>query len=311
VRTRLRNFGVFSLSAIDLFASAMGAFIIISLILMPDYQKEVRLEGHFNYIEQLAREAEARLDESEQGMKERLEALRAAQTLHQQMQNEQEIITSEVAILQSKLADASQPPPPPPEAEPVTDPESSSLVTFRFLGLKTDKTKFLLMVDLNGYLGQYESLMEETVQRALDSLQPGFEFSVLAFQQVDSGPRFLHWPVNGELTPVSSQNRREANAFVRGLSGQYAGSSSLSAAFAEAFSSDAEAIILISDGLPNPSFNENLPPAALVREITLSNTGSKEIHAVMLGDYFKYRGTVEFMEALARANAGGFLALAQ
>ena len=59
MRTRLKNFGVFSLSAIDLFASAMGAFIIISLILMPDYQKEVRLEGHFNYIEQLAREAEA------------------------------------------------------------------------------------------------------------------------------------------------------------------------------------------------------------------------------------------------------------
>ena len=76
MRTRIRSFGVFSLSAIDLFASAMGAFIIISLILMPDYQKEVRLEGHFNYIEQLAREAEARLDESEQGMQERLEALR-------------------------------------------------------------------------------------------------------------------------------------------------------------------------------------------------------------------------------------------
>jgi len=28
-------------------------------------------------------------------------------------------------------------------------------------------------------------------------------------------------------------------------------------------------------------------------------------------DYFKYQGTVEFMEALARANSGGFLALAQ
>ena len=42
----MRNFGVFSLSAVDLFASAMGAFIIITIILMPDYQKEVRLEGH-------------------------------------------------------------------------------------------------------------------------------------------------------------------------------------------------------------------------------------------------------------------------
>jgi len=70
-------------------------------------------------------------------------------------------------------------------------------------------------------------------------------------------------------------------------------------------------MILFSDGLPNPNFNKDLPPAALVRDITLSNTGNKEIHAVMLGDYFKYRGTVEFMESLARANAGGFLALAQ
>jgi hypothetical protein len=29
-----------------------------------------------------------------------------------------------------------------------------------------------------------------------------------------------------------------------------------------------------------------------------------------VGDYFKYRGTVEFMESLARANSGGFMALA-
>lgn len=311
MRTKLKNFGVFSMSAIDLFASAMGAFIIISLILMPDYQKEVRLEGHLNYIEQLAGEAEARLEESEQGMRERLEALRAAQTLHQQMVSEQEIITSEVAILQARLAEARQPPPPAPEAEPIPEPETTNMVTFRFLGLKTEKTKFLLLVDLNGYLGQYETLMEETVERALESLQPGFEFGVLAFQQIDSGPRFLHWPESGELTQVNSRTRRAAGEFIHGLSGQYAGSSSLSAAFAEAFTRDAEAIILISDGLPNPAFNNNLPPGALMREITLSNTDNREIHAVMLGDYFKYRGTVEFMESLARANSGGFLALAQ
>lgn len=311
MRTKLKNFGVFSMSAIDLFASAMGAFIIISLILMPDYQKEVRLEGHFNYIEQLAREAETRLDESEQGMKERLEALRSAQTIHQQMLSEQEIITGEIEVLQERLAEASRPPPPPPEAEIIPEPVSSNLVTFRFLGLKTEKTKYLLMVDMNGYLGQYEALMEDTVARALDSLQPGFEFGVLAFQQVDSGPRFLQWPENGELVPVSHRNRVQANSFVRGLSGQYAGSSSLSAAFEHAFEGEAEALILISDGLPNPLFNKNLPPAALMRDITLANTGAKEIHAVMLGDYFKYRGTVEFMESLARANDGGFLALAQ
>ena len=49
----------------------------------------------------------------------------------------------------------------------------------------------------------------------------------------------------------------------------------------------------------------------LVRNITISNKRGKEIHAVTIGDYFKYRGTVEFMESLARANAGGFLALSE
>ena len=30
-----------------------------------------------------------------------------------------------------------------------------------------------------------------------------------------------------------------------------------------------------------------------------------------VGDYFKYRGTIEFMESLARANGGSFLALSE
>lgn len=312
MRTRLKSFGVFSLSAIDLFASAMGAFIVISLILMPDYQKEVRLEDHFKYIEALAREAEARLDESQQGMKDRLEALRSAQTLHEQMRSENEIISGELTTLDAQLTAAKrQPPPPPPEAEIVEEPEASNLVTFRFLGLKTDKTRFLILIDMNGYLGQYEPLMEKTVRRALESFQPGFEFSLLAFQQIDSGPRFLRWPVDGSLAVMNARNRAEANAFVRGLNGQYGGSSPLSEAFEIGFESDAEALILISDGLPNPAFNKNLPSAALVRDITLSNTHGKEIHAVTIGDYFKYRGTVQFMESLARANSGGFLALSQ
>lgn len=312
MRSRLKSFGVFSLSAIDLFASAMGAFIVISLILMPDYQKEVRLEDHFRYIEALASETEARLNESQEGMRERLEALRAAQTLHERMRSEQEIVSGELATVQSQLAAARrQPPPPEPEPEAVPEPEPANLVTFRFLGLQTEKTKFLIMVDLNGYLGQYEALMEKTVRRALESLQPGFEFGIIAFQQVDAGPRFLRWPEGGGLVPMTPRNRAAANAFTRELAGQYAGSSPLADAFDRAFASEAEAIILISDGLPNPAFNENLPPGALVREITLANTTGKEIHAVTVGDYFKYRGTVEFMEALARANSGGFLALAQ
>ena len=113
------------------------------------------------------------------------------------------------------------------------------------------------------------------------------------------------------MAEMNGSNRAEAMRFVRQLSGSFEGSSSLQKAFEVAFASPAEAMILISDGLPNPTYNGGLPPRALIQDIVLKNTQDREIHAVTIGDYFKYKGTVDFMENLARANSGGFLALAQ
>ncbi|GMR15594.1 MAG: hypothetical protein BMS9Abin30_1228 [Gammaproteobacteria bacterium] len=308
----MRNFGVFSLSAVDLFASAMGAFIVITIILMPDYQKEVRLEGQLEYIESLVGQTEALVNDTEAGINSMQDSLSAAQIRQLELQAEQEIISSELETIAAQLqARKDQPPPPPPSPLETEEESQSKLVTFRFLGLKTDKTRFLIMIDMNKYLAKYDALILKTVSRALSSLQAGYEFGILGFQQVDSGPRYYRWPENGSLAQMTRRSRAEALRFVRRLSGKYAGASSLQSAFKEGFASPAEALILISDGLPNPDFNGNLPPRALVQDIVLSNRQKKEIHAVTVGDYFKYKSTVEFMENLARANSGGFLALAQ
>jgi hypothetical protein len=167
------------------------------------------------------------------------------------------------------------------------------------------------MVDMNKYLAEHQVLVARTVQRALESLKPGYEFGILGFQQLDSGPVYHRWPDNGELAAMSSSNRARALRFVRQLSGQFQGSSSVRGAFRQAFASSAEAFILVSDGLPNPTYNNGLPPRALIQDIVMSNTQAREIHTVTIGDYFKYKGTVEFMENLARSNSGGFLALSQ
>ena len=312
MRTRLRNLGVFSLSAIDLFASAMGAFIIITIILMPDYQKEVRLEGHLAYIESLAGQTEAVLNDTELGVEATLNALATAQTRQLELQAEQEIMSSELETINALLQAHNDEPPPPPPSPVETEAElGSNLVTFRFLGLKTDKTRILLLVDMNKYLSEHQALVVRTVARALDSLKSGYEFGILGFQQLDSGPRYHRWPEGGELAEMNGSNRAEAMRFVRELSGRFEGSSSLQKAFELAFAGPAEAMILISDGLPNPTYNGGLPPRALIQDIVLKNTRGREIHAVTIGDYFKYKGTVDFMENLARANSGGFLALAQ
>lgn len=312
MRSRLRNLGVFSLSAIDLFASAMGAFIIITIILMPDYQKEVRLEGHLNYMDSLAGQTESLLNDTELGVEDIQESLSTAQARQLELLAEQEIMSSELETIRAKLqARMEEPPPPPPSPVETEDELGSNLVTFRFLGLKTDKTKIMLLIDMNKYLGEHEALVARTVARALDSLKPGYEFGLLGFQQLDSGARYHRWPENGGLIAMNRSNQAKALRFVSQLTGKFAGSSSVRDAFAQAFASPAEAIVLISDGLPNPAYNNGLPPRALIQDIVMSNTRDKEIHAVTIGDYFKYKGTVEFMENLARANAGGFLALAQ
>lgn len=312
MKSRRRNFEVYSLSAVDLFASAMGAFIIITIILMPDYQKEVRSQGDLEYLEELAGKTEAMLDETEEGSKNILKALLAAQTRHQELQAEQEIVSSELETINAEQqARHDQPPPPPPSPVVTPEKEGSNQVTFRFLGLKTDKKRILFMVDMNKYLADYESLVQNTVIRGMESLQSGYQFAILGFQQQDHGARYYRWPANGSLANMSDQTRSEAKGFLGRLSNDFEGSSSLLSAFREAFQSQADAIVLISDGLPNPAFNENLSPGSLVRAITVSNTRSVEIHAVTIGDYFKYRGTIEFMESLARANSGAFLALAE
>lgn len=312
MRSRLRHMGVFSLSAIDLFASAMGAFIIITIILMPDYQKEVRLEGHLAYIEALKGQTEAILNDTEVGVTSLNEALTTAQRREMELQAEHDIMSSELETIRAKLQARNEEPPPPPPSPVETEEElGSNLVTFRFLGLKTDKTRILLLVDMNKYLSDHEALVARTVVRALDSLKSGYEFGILGFQQLDSGPRYHRWPENGGLAPMNSANRAQAQRFLSQLAGQFEGSSSLRDAFAEALETTAEAIILFSDGLPNPAYNGGLPPRALIQDIVLSNTRGIEVHSVTLGDYFKYKGTVEFMENLARANSGSFLALSQ
>ncbi len=311
MRSRRRNFEVYSLSAVDLFASAMGAFIIITIILMPDYQKEVRSLGDLQYLEELAGKTQAILDETEEGSKDILEALLAAQTRQQQLQAQHDVISSELETLNAQQqARNDEPPPPPPSPVDTPDKKGSNQVTFRFLGLKTDKTRILFLVDMNKYLAGHESLVRRTVVRAMESLQSGYEFAILGFQQQDSGPKYFRWPADGSLVDMTDQSRSDAKGFLSGLSRKFEGSSSLIDAFNVAFQGPADAIILISDGLPNPAFNNNLSPGGLVRSITVSNSKAVEIHAVTVGDYFKYRGTIEFMESLARANAGSFLALA-
>lgn len=314
-----REVNVFSLSAVDLFAAAMGAFALLAIILLPYYQKEIRELTPENAISDLLRAAE---DSSVETVEKRkaLEAKRAASTQAvSDIRSEAENLLAELraaeAALKEKQAQAIRAiPVPEPEPEERPAPQDSpepALVSFRFLGMKTSQDDITIALDMNRCMAGHERSINRAIERIIDSLQDNHALQILGFQQTDTGPRKQSWPPGGGLRNINAQGTQaQAKQFANRLTGQFGGSASMLDAFEALLRGQGDAIFLVSDGLPNPRANNGLSPTRLSREITRMNNGRKEIHTVVVGNYFDYEGTVEFMEDLAARNGGQFMALA-
>lgn len=313
-----RDIEVFSMSAIDLFAAAMGAFALLAIILLPYYQKEIQEITPDNAISDLLRAAEDSQIETVE-KKKALQAKRsaAAQNVSDVKSEAQKLLAAlraaEAALLEKKAAAVPIaipiPEPDPIEEKPAPTPEKAK-VTFRFLGMKTMKDDIVMALDMNRCLGGHEESVKKATSRVINSLQDNHALRIVGFQQTDSGPRTRIWPSSGTLKRISSSSRREATNFASNLTNSFGGSASMLDAFTKMINGPGQAIFLVSDGLPNPRANNGLSPNRLVQEITRLNGGRKEIHTVVVGNYFDYDGTVEFMESLAQRNKGQFMALA-
>ena len=315
-----RDTNVFSLSAVDLFAAAMGAFALLAIILLPYYQREIRENTPENAVSDLLRAAETSSEETVEKRKA-LESQRAksAQNVSDIKSDATEVLArlkaAQDALKEKQaLAEAKAIPRPEPTPEPkpaVVETPSKSTLTFRFLGMKTAKDDVAIALDMNRCMGGHEETVARAVTRIIDSLQDNHALSMVGFQQTDSGPRTVSWPPGGgQRNIVSAGAQSDAKRFAESLTRQFGGSASMLDAFNTLLNGPGDAIFLVSDGLPNPRANDGLSPERLVRRLTQLNNGRKEIHTVVVGNYFDYDGTVEFMEDLAAANGGQFMALA-
>jgi len=310
-----REIEIFSLSAIDLFAAAMGAFALLTIVLMPFYQKEIRERTPENAIADLLRAAENSVVATEEQRKA-LEAKRSAAASNvSAIKSDAETLlaklrAAEAALLEKKAnAEPVVVVPEPIEKKPGPK-KQDAVVSFRFLGMKTRKNDIVIALDMNRCLGGHEASVNRAVERIISSLQEDHSLQIVGFQQTDRGPNTQNWPGGSRLQRINGQSRAQAISFSERLTGQFGGSASMLDAFEKMINGPGEAIFLVSDGLPNPRANNGLNPNQLARRITQLNAGRKEIHTVVVGNYFDYTGTVEFMEQLAERNSGQFLALA-
>jgi len=317
-RRASREIEVFSMSAIDLFAAAMGAFALLAIVLLPYYQNEVIERTPDNAIAELLRAAEDSAVEAVIKKKALAEKRSAAAANVSDIKSDADKLLARLRAAEAALKEkqAAAAPPAVPEPEPIEekpaplDIPKKSLVTFRFLGMNTTKDDIVIAMDLNKCLGGHEASVEKAVSRIVESLQDNHALKIVGFQQTDAGPRTRAWPSSGGLRNVNANSQRDAKAFAKQMTGQFGGSASMLNAFESLLNGPGQAIFLVSDGLPNPRVNDGLSPNALARRISQMNGGRKEIHSVVVGNYFDYEGTVEFMETLSQSNNGQFMALA-
>jgi hypothetical protein len=308
VRIPDRDTAVFSTSAIDLFASALGAFILLVMLLFPYYrhagpddsfartqavmEKRRLSQGQLDDLktkqEQLQSELE-QLSEANMGREAQISRLRKALM----------DINSQLAALPVDIT----------EPEVITpEPEPKALthgVEFSILGIASEVKSFVIVVDMSGSMLQYEDLMVESVLEILKPLDETNKFAIVGYH---GNPQPVLWsfPTGNKLLPATKENLELAEAFTHSLVRKFVGSTPTHFALQAALEYPSSAVILMSDGEPNT------PPGFIIENITqLNQFRQTEIHTVAIGDYTHNRNLVLFMQTLARLNGGDFVGVSR
>lgn len=308
MRRPSRDTTVFTTSAIDLFASALGAFILLVMILFP-YYRNAGDDDAFSRTQEI--QEKRRLASGE--IAELLAARETAQSEVQDLDEANRGIEAALSRLREKMADiktqlAAEPVvAPEPVEEIVEDPEPEALVAgveFSILGLATEAKSFVIVVDMSGSMLSFTELMIKSVLEVLDPLDGSNEFAIIGYQG-NPAPVLWTYPDRG-LVQGTAANLDAAREFTRSLARRFSGSTPTHYALLSALQYPADAIILMSDGEPDNS------PGFIIQDIaTLNRYENKEIHTVAIGDYTQNRGLVLFLQSLAQQNNGDFVGVSR
>ena len=302
-----RDTTVFSTSAIDLFASALGAFILLVMLLFPYYQN-AGTDQAFAQTEAIMEQRRLAAGKAEEMMSTAEELQSELQRLERANEGMEESISvkrEQLARLERQIASI-----PVPDPSPVPEPEPEPVaieygVEFSILGLATEARSFVILIDMSGSMINYADLMIGAVNDLLAPLDERNEFAIIGFQ---GNPEHVLWrfPASTSLVRATPENLDLAHEFTGSLSRRFFGSTPTFFALQAALEYPASAIILMSDGEPNS------PPGFIIENISsLNQYRQTEIHSVAIGDYTHNRSLVLFMQSLSRLNNGDFVGVSR
>jgi hypothetical protein len=309
VRIPDRDTAVFSTSAIDLFASALGAFILLVMLLFPYYrhagpddsfartqdimEKRRLASGQLEDMKALQEKLQSELDQltkANQGREQHISRLR----------KELMDIKNQLAAIPADITEPVEIVTPEPEPKALTHG-----VEFSILGIATEVKSFVIVIDMSGSMLQYEELMVRSVLEILKPLDETNQFAIVGYH---GNPQPVLWsfPNETKLLPATEENLKLAEAFTHSLVRNFVGSTPTHFALQAALEYPSSAVILMSDGEPNS------PPGFIIQNISeLNQFRRTEIHAVAIGDYTHNRNLVLFMQTLARVNGGDFVGVSR
>jgi len=316
MRSNRRNVSVFSISALDLFAAALGAFILIVLVLFPYY----KLGGTDQSMEELEELVKKRrlVASSTQSEMSQIRAIQAEIRLldkqYRTTETEMSTIEDRLKEVQKQTAEIEIPDPPPlprpdpepiPEPNPVVEPPRSTNqgVEFSILGLATTKKEVAIVVDMSGSMKSHRGNVERALNEILDVMKPDNRFAIIGYR---GGPSYDTFPRSGNFTRADAGTISQARGFVSGLSRKFGGGTPTQAAMVRALNMRPEAVILISDGAPDDG-----TPGEIIANVSNRNRGRAEIHTVAIGDYTQDKALTIFLQELANRNRGDFVGRAR
>ncbi|WP_427453620.1 VWA domain-containing protein [Litorimonas sp. WD9-15] len=313
MRSKRRSIAVFSISALDLFAAALGAFILIVLVLFPYY----KLGGTDVSMEELEEQVRKRRFAAESEQTD-LSAIRAIQSeirlLNKQYLTTETQMSETEAKLQEVLKQMAEVeiPDPQPQPEPVPDPEPivepdppepprsiNRGVPFSILGLSTDKRDVVILVDMSGSMQAHRQNVVQALNEILSQMKPDNRFAIIGYR---GGPTFDSFPNNERLVRADAVTLDRARRFVDNMPSNFGGGTPTQNALIRTLNLKPEAVILISDGQPDDG-----QPGRIVQNVTSRNRGRVEIHTVAIGDYTSDKALTIFLQELANRNRGEFV----
>jgi uncharacterized protein YegL len=267
MKLRLREPNIFSMSALDLFASALGAFMLLAIIALPHFGKT-----HWLDDETLL----AKLDDERAG---RAEAERQRDEAEAQSQKLKDALEES----QKALADAKR--------------------RTTLLGIETKARRIVLVVDLSGSMNMqgvdFRPVLANAVKQILDNLDGDAELALIGFHAPSNAVSLPAWPVSG-LASLAT-NRATLEAELAAMMDRVDGGTPTRDALFSALERNPEAIVILTDGAPTVP-DENWQ--RVVDDVTARNAGRSEIHAVAVGPFQKEPEFVLFLSALTERNRG-------